>query len=471
YSNYIAHFEIPLHQKQVKKLAIIGAGAGGSSASYWLKEAFTNSSLNVNTTVYEQSSIVGGRAKTIKFEYNGEKFNIELGATLFIDDNYNMFNSAKKFGLEFIKPGEEVPDARFGIWTGEKFIFEESSHSYWNLIKIIWKYGIAPFKRLNIHSLQTLTGDYYFSEIKKINKNYIYDFIEPAVRANYGQNISDIHAIGTFISLAPQGAKGIKGGNFLLFEKFIENSGANLQLNSKVIKIKKLPEKSSIDTIDSSKYLVYTKSGTIEEYDGIILATPISFDDLPLQILTTNGPKVDFLVLGTRKRLDNGETINKFFTRNHLSDEVLNKIYLNKSWIYRKVWKSYPKLLPNQTFPPLEIDENFFYVNIINNKKFPFGAGETGNPLEPFITLAANDLKTGTKIYLKEFDGLRLPINNKIHNGCFKIGDTGFSLGKNHIDVFVLKEKFYEKIDAKINRERINVVTKDCKLLNYGPFK
>ncbi|CAJ0831263.1 14971_t:CDS:2, partial [Entrophospora sp. SA101] len=393
YSNYIAHFEIPLHQKQVKKLAIIGAGAGGSSASYWLKEAFTNSSLNVNTTVYEQSSIVGGRAKTIKFEYNGEKFNIELGATLFIDDNYNMFNSAKKFGLEFIKPGEEVPDARFGIWTGEKFIFEESSHSYWNLIKIIWKYGIAPFKvkslvretikaflgiyefekpftsiesaakRLNIHSLQTLTGDYYFSEIKKINKNYIYDFIEPAVRANYGQNISDIHAIGTFISLAPQGAKGIKGGNFLLFEKFIENSGANLQLNSKVIKIKKLPEKSSIDTIDSSKYLVYTKSGTIEEYDGIILATPISFDDLPLQILTTNGPKVDFLVLGTRKRLDNGETINKFFTRNHLSDEVLNKIYLNKSWIYRKVWKSYPKLLPNQTFPPLEIDENFFYVN------------------------------------------------------------------------------------------------------------
>ncbi|CAJ0831156.1 10471_t:CDS:2 [Entrophospora sp. SA101] len=103
--------------------------------------------------------------------------------------------------------------------------------------------------------------------------------------------------------------------------------------------------------------------------------------------------------------------------------------------------------------------------------KFPFGAGETGNPLEPFITLAANDLKTGTKIYLKEFDGLRLPINNKIHNGCFKIGDTGFSLGKNHIDVFVLKEKFYEKIDAKINRERINVVTKDCKLLNYGPFK
>ncbi|CAJ0834159.1 1680_t:CDS:2 [Entrophospora sp. SA101] len=522
YSNYIAHFEIPLHQKQVKKLAIIGAGAGGSSASYWLKEAFTNSSLNVNTTVYEQSSIVGGRAKTIKFEYNGEKFNIELGATLFIDDNYNMFNSAKKFGLEFIKPGEEVPDARFGIWTGEKFIFEESSHSYWNLIKIIWKYGIAPFKvkslvretikaflgiyefekpftsiesaakRLNIHSLQTLTGDYYFSEIKKINKNYIYDFIEPAVRANYGQNISDIHAIGTFISLAPQGAKGIKGGNFLLFEKFIENSGANLQLNSKVIKIKKLPEKSSIDTIDSSKYLVYTKSGTIEEYDGIILATPISFDDLPLQILTTNGPKVDFLVLGTRKRLDNGETINKFFTRNHLSDEVLNKIYLNKSWIYRKVWKSYPKLLPNQTFPPLEIDENFFYVNstgilndrrvvnigasnkcfeVINNKKFPFGAGETGNPLEPFITLAANDLKTGTKIYLKEFDGLRLPINNKIHNGCFKIGDTGFSLGKNHIDVFVLKEKFYEKIDAKINRERINVVTKDCKLLNYGPFK
>jgi prenylcysteine oxidase/farnesylcysteine lyase len=94
---------------------ILGAGAGGSSASYWLKEAFTNTSLNINTTIYEQSSIVGGRAKIIKVVYNGEEINIELGASLFIDVNYNMYNFTKKFGLEFIGNNEEIPDARFGV--------------------------------------------------------------------------------------------------------------------------------------------------------------------------------------------------------------------------------------------------------------------------------------------------------------------------------------------------------------------
>jgi len=62
-------------------------------------------------------------------------------------------------------------------------------------------------------------------------------------------------------------------------------------------------------------------------------------------------------------RLPNGETINKLFSRQELSDEILDRLYTSRSWTFRKVWKSYPKLLPNQTFPPLEPDENLFYIN------------------------------------------------------------------------------------------------------------
>jgi len=114
-------------------------------------------------------------------------------------------------------------------------------------------------------------------------------------------------------------------------------------------------------------------------------------------------------------------------------------------------------------------DDNCF--DVIDNKKFPFGSGETSLPLDPFITIASNDIKSGTKLYIKEFDGLRLPINNKIHNGCFKVGDTGFSFRGNHIDVFVLKEAFYKNIDPKIRVNKVNVFTANCELLNYGPFK
>ena len=100
----------------------------------------------------------------------------------------------------------------------------------------------------------------------------------------------------------------------------------------------------------------------------------ILFDDLPLQIATTNSPNAEFLCLTTERMLNNGETINKFFTQSYLSDEVLSRIYLNSSWIHREVWKSYPKLLPNQSFPPIEIDDNFFYVN----------------SFEPFISVSFN---------------------------------------------------------------------------------
>nr|CAG8496430.1 10102_t:CDS:10 [Entrophospora candida] len=413
-----------------KTIAIIGAG--GSSASYWLKETFNNSnssSLKFNTTIYEKSSIIGGRAKVVEFEsVNGEKFNIELGGSLFIDSNYHIINASKQFGLEFIYYGEETPNARNGMWNGEKFVFEQSTSYYWDLMIMTWRYGLAPIKvnnliqatinkflniyylvnpftsidsaieKLDLSDLVKFTGEYYFSEIQKINQNYLYDIIEPVVRVNYAQNLNEIHAMGVYIGSASIGAKKIKGGNYQLFEKFAEYSEANIKLNSKVIKITKRLSDTSL------RYLVQTEDGNVDEYDGIILATPIevsgiifeniskmqeikeipyvtlhvtlvagnlnpnyfgktSFDDLPLQIVTTNSPKVEFLSLTTERILSNGETVNKIFTLDYLSDEILSRIYLNTSWNYRQVWKSYPKLLPNQTFPPIEIDDNFFYIN------------------------------------------------------------------------------------------------------------
>jgi predicted NAD/FAD-binding protein len=45
------------------KVAIVGAGAGGSSASYWLSLAKKRApaGTNVDITVYEQDNRVGGR--------------------------------------------------------------------------------------------------------------------------------------------------------------------------------------------------------------------------------------------------------------------------------------------------------------------------------------------------------------------------------------------------------------------------
>lgn len=94
---------------------LIGAGAGGSSAAYWISNAFVNSSVKIDTTVYEQSSRIGGRTEIIKFERDGLSIPIELGASLFVDVNYHIIENAKKFGLEFMEYGEEMENSRSGM--------------------------------------------------------------------------------------------------------------------------------------------------------------------------------------------------------------------------------------------------------------------------------------------------------------------------------------------------------------------
>lgn len=425
----VAYFEIP-HQKDPKTVAIIGAGAGGSSAAYWISEAFANSSASVKTTVYEQLPQVGGRALVYNYTRDNTQIFVELGASLFIDANYHMTNSAKKFGLEFINYGEELPNAKVGIWDGNQFVFEQTSSSYWDISKLIWKYGWAPIKvqrlvkfivskylktyefkepftsvnleaeRLQLDLERKFTAQYYFSELKNINQLYLQHLVEPMSRVNYGQNLCEIHALGAFISLAPTGAKSIKGGNYRLFEKFIEHSGATLKLDTKVVKITKL---STINGVEESvKYKVQTKDGSTEIFDAIIMAAPIKFsgiefeniylemkeipyvtlhvtfvtgrlnpsyfnrtkvEDFPNQILTTNSGKTEFLSLAAKIILENGETLNKIFSHEKMSDEVLDRIFSERSWTFRKVWKSYPRLIPNQTFPSIEPDINFYYVN------------------------------------------------------------------------------------------------------------
>ena len=45
----------------IPRIAIIGAGAGGSSAAFWLSKARTRLKVNFEIDVYESSDYIGGR--------------------------------------------------------------------------------------------------------------------------------------------------------------------------------------------------------------------------------------------------------------------------------------------------------------------------------------------------------------------------------------------------------------------------
>lgn len=45
----------------IPRIAIIGAGAGGSSAAFWLSKARTRVGVNFEIDVYESKDYIGGR--------------------------------------------------------------------------------------------------------------------------------------------------------------------------------------------------------------------------------------------------------------------------------------------------------------------------------------------------------------------------------------------------------------------------
>ena len=94
-------------------------------------------------------------------------------------------------------------------------------------------------------------------------------------------------------------------------------------------------------------------------------------------------------------------------------------------------------LLKSGTMVNLGESNNVFMK--LNRKETPFGLGDNGNALEPYVSVASNDVKRGTKLYIKELDGLKLP-DGGTHNGCVRVDDKGWSFSGCQLDWFVLRK-------------------------------
>ncbi|RUP44349.1 hypothetical protein BC936DRAFT_149591 [Jimgerdemannia flammicorona] len=68
------------------------------------------------------------------------------------------------------------------------------------------------------------------------------------------------------------------------------------------------------------------------------------------------------------------------------------------------------------------------YFKVVDRKAMPMGEGSKQNPLRLFTSVASNDLPYGTTIVVSELKNRRLP-NGKIHNGCVRVEDGGWSFG------------------------------------------
>lgn len=418
-----------IYGKPKERIAIIGAGAGGTSAAYYLQRY---SDHGFDITIYESSDRIGGRTTTVDIHGNSS-LKFEVGASIFVSANKILKKAADEFELTIDKYRSALEsDGKLetvGLYDGSSIILELDS-SWKSYFKLLWRYGRAPLTTLNITkkfvstflefyydshfpfpSLDVIThvsgflyatnvtGEEYFKEAG-VSESYYKEMVQAFTRVNYAQNLDQLHAVGTMVSLAANGAMQIKGGNWQIFQHFAESANATIKLSEKVQELK------SID----GKWTVLSGNRTSEVFDQVIIASPwtqaniaglekIPFPDvvyvkLHVTIFTSTqklsakyfGGDSDYEVPGTilttvslsKVHLkyfsisiheflpDTKEYVFKIFSKNVVSDEDLLELLdedAQITWIHRKVWNSYPYLVPTSQFADFDAAPGLWYLN------------------------------------------------------------------------------------------------------------
>ncbi|KAG8960131.1 hypothetical protein FRC03_007029 [Tulasnella sp. 419] len=303
------------------KVAVIGAGAGGSSAAFFLGKAKERFGRNIKIDVFERNSYIGGRS-TIVHPYNDPSIEPrELGASIFVQGNKNLVRAASEFGLTLYS-GE---GAGMGLWDGSNFIVKlvgeptdtdlVAKYGLDSLVKVdnavasfsaqvdrcyrpdlfSWKKVENLSNAMGVNYAVSKTGAKWFDSLG-VNPAYSREFIEGVTRVNYGQNIDQIHGIGAATSLAGTSALySVTGGNRKIFQEYVARSGAKVHLDTSVVAL----VKTKIN--GKTKWRLTTKSnGSPKDidcglYDYVILAAPKGLSGIQFINSNANFPPVHYV--------------------------------------------------------------------------------------------------------------------------------------------------------------------------------
>ncbi|KAG9080729.1 hypothetical protein FRC06_006216, partial [Ceratobasidium sp. 370] len=282
------------------KVAVIGAGAGGSSAAYWIslakKRIIPNAQLVID--VYDKNNYIGGRS-TVVYPYGNTAYDpIELGAGIFTDHNKNMMRAVSEFGFEIVELTGVT--AGLGVWDGKQFLYRTTGNDEVDMAQMADRYQDGPvvsavlsndfltkFDRsydptmtsfstvgayaaaLDYTALETVTLQSYLDS-NGVNQRWTREFETGSTRFNYAQDASTIQAVAGMASLSADSSHAVKGGNYKIFQQFLSRSGANVKLSTTVTKITKM----------GTKYYVLTSNGVTTAYDAVILATPAALSGI-----------------------------------------------------------------------------------------------------------------------------------------------------------------------------------------------
>ncbi|PKA65067.1 Farnesylcysteine lyase [Apostasia shenzhenica] len=290
------------------QVCVVGAGIGGSSVSYFLKQ-LSCSNANVpclnDILILERRSRIGGRMATVTIA--GDTF--EAGASIIHPKNLHAVRFASLLGL---RPRSKSSDGSwFSVWDGSRFIFEtlppppssclaiyRKIHSLVNALLIFRRYGFSllrmnRFVNRMLHRFMLFYKEYesrpVFETVEEMLKwtrlyeltrrtlkeelldaglspQLISELVTVITRINYGQNV-DISGLAGAVSLAgsDDGLWSVEGGNWLLAAGLINYSNVTLHLQEEVASI----------AYDEGYYVISSTNGIHYNCNVTVIATPL----------------------------------------------------------------------------------------------------------------------------------------------------------------------------------------------------
>ncbi|WVQ80435.1 hypothetical protein IAT38_002540 [Cryptococcus sp. DSM 104549] len=302
--------------QRAKRVAIVGAGASGSAAAFFVRRAgrvvekrlgLDEGSLLGDVVVFEREGYVGGRSTTVYPHRDQRTRPVELGASIFVEANQHLIKAVEKFNLTLLDP--DFGTSGLGIWDGSQFLFTTSSSSWSTTARAIARYGplsplrtnravsalVKKFTKLYdakwlrergvVESVEdfaekvglgrevtTRTGEDWARNVVGAGERWVGEIMDGSTRVNYGSNINQIHGLGAGVSMATGGASQVEGGNWRIFQAMLDDSKAQLHLHTEVQDI--LPLKS-----DDGKPLFRIKTNNTEvsdeePFDVVFFAAP-----------------------------------------------------------------------------------------------------------------------------------------------------------------------------------------------------
>ncbi|PPQ83355.1 hypothetical protein CVT24_000865 [Panaeolus cyanescens] len=266
------------HSLQSRRIAVIGAGVGGTSAAFWISGV----KENIQIDLYERSFYIGGNSQVVYPYHNHSLPPVELGAWGLNENDQNMWRAFSEFNLTLLdNTDRRALDHEMVIWDGRRILFwpeltasnkENEALTSEEVLTMTSRMG-AYLRRTSVKAItRALQSNCCHPDATRdhlstynISSQYISSIIETALQASSGQTLNDVNAVQYAFSMTSEERRAVDGGTVKIFIKFAEASGANVYLNTNVYSVQRC--------CNSQKWVVFSDRGRVE-YDAVILAAP-----------------------------------------------------------------------------------------------------------------------------------------------------------------------------------------------------